>query len=70
MIRIVETAITLEKCELLSYIFAYGYTSRGVTNWCSFFKAMPRHAQSTSKYFKDLRYTDTVLLMGMHPKAQ
>ena len=57
--KILETSITQGKCESLKCYFAYSYTSKGVTNQFSFFKAMPRHAPSTSrKYFKDLRYRD------------
>ena len=48
--KILETAVTQEKCELLSYFFAYGYAPRGIKNQCVFFKVMPRrHAQRPLK---------------------
>ena len=42
--KILQTEVTQEKI-----FFAYGYTSTGVTNQCSFFKVMPRHAQRALK---------------------
>ena len=47
-----ETAVTQKKCELWSYFSAYGYTSRGVTNQCSFFKVMPGYGFSSQVMFK------------------
>ena len=35
--KILKTAVAQEKCELLSYSFAYRYTSRAVTKFCSLF---------------------------------
>ena len=66
--KIIETLITQEKFDLLSWVFfAYGYIFIGVTNQCSLFKVMPRHGQSPFKYLKRMSYGGLFMHMGKDP---